>query len=77
MRKSVSRLAVAEIGVQATEISHVPLGDFTADNAALDLGRLRAVSFVFDRVHAGEVSIDQIGFSNLPSDFLSARVDGR
>ena len=54
----------------------IPLGDFTADNAALDLRRLSAVSFVFDRVHAGEVAIDQIGFSDLPSEFLSARVDG-
>jgi hypothetical protein len=55
----------------------IPLGDFTAANSALDLRRLSAVRFVFDRVHAGEVAIDQIGFSALPSAFLDARVDGR
>ena len=54
----------------------IPLGDFTAENAALDLRRLASISFVFDRVHAGEVAIDQIGFSDLEPEFLSARVDG-
>ena len=53
----------------------IPLGDFTASNGSLDLRRLRAVRFVFDRVHAGEISIDQIGFSDLDPAFLSARVD--
>jgi len=55
----------------------IPLGDFVAASRSLDLGSLRAVRFVFDRVHAGEVAIDQIGFSDLPAGFLSARVDGR
>ena len=54
----------------------IPLGDFASRNELLDLRRLGAVRFVFDRVHAGEVVIDQIGFSNLPAAFLSARVDG-
>ena len=55
----------------------IPLGDFTGANSSLDLQRLTAVRFVFDQVHAGEVAIDQIGFSNLPPAFLGARVDGR
>lgn len=55
----------------------IPLGDFVAQNRALELRRLTAVRFVFDRVHAGEVSIDQVGFSHLPAEFLGARVDGR
>jgi dienelactone hydrolase len=55
----------------------IPLGDFVAQNRALELRRLSAVRFVFDRVHAGEVAIDQIGFSHLPAEFLGARVDGR
>ena len=54
----------------------IPLADFTAVNEALELSTLRAVRFVFDRVHAGEVAIDGIGFSELPSAFLDARVDG-
>ena len=54
----------------------IPLGDFVADERALDLSRLRSVSFVFDQVHGGEVAIDQIGFSELPPAFLGARVDG-
>ena len=54
----------------------IPLGDFTVDNRSLDLGTLTAVRFVFDQVHAGEVAIDQIGFSGLDPAFLEARVDG-
>jgi dienelactone hydrolase len=54
----------------------IPLGDFLADNASLDARRLASVHFVFDRVHAGEVVIDHIGFSDLDPAFLSSRVDG-
>jgi dienelactone hydrolase len=54
----------------------IPLGDFLAANASLDLGTIRTVAFVFDRVHAGEVTIDQMGFSDLDPAFLDARVDG-
>lgn len=54
----------------------IPLEDFLADNRALDVRSIRGVSFVFDQVHAGEVVIDQIGFSDLDPAFLSARVDG-
>ena len=53
----------------------IPLGDFVATNRSLDVSRLREVSFVFDRVHAGEVSIDQVGFSQLDPAFLGARVE--
>ena len=53
----------------------IPLGDFKADNQALDLEQLITIRFVFDRVHAGEVSIDQIGISDLDPAFLSARVE--
>jgi hypothetical protein len=54
----------------------IPLGDFRAANALLDIGTIRTVAFVFDRVHAGEVTIDQVGFSDLDPAFLDARVDG-
>lgn len=54
----------------------IPLGDFTADNRSLDLSTLTTVRFIFDLVHAGEVSFDQIGFSSLDPAFLGARVDG-
>ena len=53
----------------------IPLGDFLAQDAGLDLSRLTAVRFVFDRAAAGEVAVDQIGFSALDSGFLSARVE--
>ena len=53
----------------------IPLGDFVAKSSSLDLGSLRAVRLVFDRVHAGEVVVDQIGFSALDPAFLSARVE--
>jgi dienelactone hydrolase len=55
----------------------IPLADFTGENPELDLGALIAVRFVFDRAVAGEVEIDQIGFSKLDPAFLSARVEGR
>jgi hypothetical protein len=55
----------------------IPLSDFLDDNRSLDLGALRSVAFVFDRVHAGEVSIDEVGFTHIDPAFLSARVDGR
>ena len=55
----------------------IPLGDFETVSPSLDLSRLTSVRFVFDRVHAGEVAVDQIGFSRLEPAFLSARVDGR
>jgi dienelactone hydrolase len=54
----------------------IPLGDFAAANPAIDLRRLISVAFVFDQVHGGEVSIDQIGFSELDPAFLGARADG-
>jgi dienelactone hydrolase len=53
----------------------IPLGDFTAENRSLDLTRLQSVRFVFDVVHGGEVSIDQIGFSDLDPAFLGARAE--
>ena len=54
----------------------IPLADFAAQSQALDVSRLAAIRFVFDRVHAGEVALDHVGFSNLPPAFLDARVDG-
>ena len=53
----------------------IPLSDFVEQNAALDLRQLSAIRFLFDRVHAGEVVVDQIGISELEPGFLSARVE--
>jgi hypothetical protein len=55
----------------------IPLSDFLDDNRSLDLSALRSVAFVFDLVHAGEVAIDEVGFTDIDPAFLSARVDGR
>lgn len=55
----------------------IPLRDFVEQNRSLDLRKIRSVAFVFDRVHGGEVAIDQIGFTpDLDPAFLRARVDG-
>jgi dienelactone hydrolase len=54
----------------------IPIADFLANNRSLNVHDIATVSFVFDRVHAGEVAIDGIGFSDLDPAFLSARVDG-
>ena len=53
---------------------HIPLSDFTAASSDLDLSRLRAVRLVFDRTVAGEVVVDDIGFSRMDPDFWRARV---
>ena len=54
----------------------IPLEDFLEDERGLDVRAIRSVHFVFDQVHAGEVALDQIGFSDLDPAFLGARVDG-
>jgi len=54
----------------------IPLRDFLADNRSLDVRQITQISFVFDQVHAGEVIIDQVGFSDLDPGFLGARVEG-
>ena len=53
----------------------IPLSDFVEENESLDLRQLTAIRFIFDRVHAGEVVVDQIGISELAPGFLSARVE--
>ena len=53
----------------------IPLADFVEENESLDLRQLTEIRFVFDRVHAGEVVVDQIGISELEPGFLSARVE--
>ena len=53
---------------------HIPLSDFAALDASLDLTSLRAVRLVFDRAAAGEVLVDAIGFSAMGDDYWSARV---
>ena len=59
------------------ETAAVPLRLERGETVAPQPGlRLSEVRFVFDLVHAGEVAIDQIGFSDLPPAFLQARVDG-
>lgn len=53
----------------------IPLADFVEENESLDLRQLASIRFVFDRVHAGEVVLDQIGISELEAGFLSVRVE--
>jgi len=60
---------------QVLQTYSIPLGDFQDANSSLDLRSLRAVRLVFDRSQAGEVVVDQIGFSDLDPAFLSARVE--
>jgi hypothetical protein len=52
----------------------VPLADFTAATPDLELADLRAVRLVFDRSVAGEVVVDEIGFSHLDPAYWTARV---
>jgi hypothetical protein len=54
----------------------IPLADFLDAEPDLELGALVRVEFVFDRVEAGEVILDQIGFSRPDPAFLRVRVPG-
>jgi len=49
----------------------IPLADFAASEPDLSLDRLRYVHLVFDRAVAGEVAVDDIGFSWLDPAFLN------
>ena len=60
---------------QVLQTYSIPLGDFQSDNPSLDLNDLATVRLVFDLATAGEVVVDQIGFSALDPAFLSARVE--
>jgi dienelactone hydrolase len=53
---------------------HIPLTDFTDREPGLDLSALAAVRLVFDRAVAGEVLVDDVGFSAMGDDFWRARV---
>lgn len=55
----------------------IPLGDFAADAAALDLHAVRRIRFVFDRTPAGTVVLDDIGLTDLPAAFTRARIATR
>ena len=51
----------------------LPLADFTAVTASLDLGALTEVRFVFDRAVAGTVLIDDVGFAVMDEAYLADR----
>ena len=55
----------------------IPLGDFVADNPALDPAALRAVALVFDGTRAGTVVVDDVGLAQLHQGFRAARVPRR
>jgi dienelactone hydrolase len=50
----------------------LPLADFVAAAPSLDLTRLREVRFLFDRVVAGTVIVDDIGFARMDAAFRAA-----
>jgi dienelactone hydrolase len=70
-RTDLEQRGLSELVLQSY---HIPLSDFTAASTELDLSRLRAVRMVFDRTVAGEVVVDDIGFSKMGPDFWNARV---
>lgn len=52
----------------------IPLADFLAQTPTLDLDDLREARLVFDRTVAGEVVVDDIGFTDLDPAFLGATI---
>jgi dienelactone hydrolase len=55
----------------------IPLEDFLEVEPDLDPTHLAAVRLVFDQAPAGEILLDDVGFSRLGAGFWSARVEGR
>ena len=53
---------------------HLPMTDFQEAAPGFDPGSVVAVRLVFDRVALGEVVVDDIAFSRLPSPFWDARL---
>ncbi len=49
----------------------IPLRDFAATNASLNLAQLQRVRLRFDRTVAGTVVLDNLGFSRMRPEFLS------
>jgi len=74
-RRDLEAQRFADHWEQILQTYSIPLGDFLAAEPRLDLRSLRAVRLVFDRSVAGEVVVDQLGFSNLDPAFLAARVE--
>lgn len=50
----------------------IPLSDFSRAHPRFDAARLASVRFVFDRTIAGQVIIDDLGFSSMNPAFYSA-----
>lgn len=55
----------------------IPFADWQRAAPALDLDRVARVRFVFDRTPAGSIVLDNIGFSRISADFLTANGSGR
>lgn len=75
LRRDIEAQRFAEHWELVLQTFSIPLGDFVTQAPRLDLRRIASLAFVFDQVHAGEVSIDQIGFSKLDPAFLGSRVE--
>ena len=52
----------------------IPLSDLVRESADFDVGHIASIGFVFDRSPIGTVVIDDIGFTRLPSGYLSSRI---
>jgi len=74
-RADMEKRRFADHWEQILQTYSIPLGDFVEANRSLELGTLAAVRLVFDRSVAGEVVVDEIGFSDLDPAFLTARVE--
>lgn len=55
----------------------IPLSDFRAQTPGLDLSTLTEIRLVFDRLEAGTVVVDQIGFSFLDEAYTRVRIPSR
>lgn len=62
-RRDLERTRFPSLGETVLQTYTIPLADFRAATSSLDLTRITAVRFVFDRAVAGTVLLDEIGFS--------------
>ncbi len=71
MRRDIERSRFGRQSEIVLQTYSIPLADFRRARASLDLGRIHAVRFVFDRAVAGTVIIDDIGFASLDPAFMA------
>jgi len=73
-RKDLERQRFTDLYEVLLQSYHIPLEDLLERTPGLDLLDLEAIRLIFDRTEAGEVALDDVGFSRMDEAFLRARI---